>query len=135
MSRFLLIITGSRTDYFSAPVTCLSVQEVKKAILEYRKYRLVNDPNAGSGLLALALRRRLFSIQNSLFLYGRQFFYDMQKGGKPMITKEDADFNVLIDPVDIISDAEHSLWKREDSSIFCPENEDLYQVVVIKDCL
>lgn len=136
MKRLLLIICGDGTDYFSVPLGCDSVKNVEDAIQKYEQCRLVNYEEAGTGLLALALRIRLSMPKDyRRIINGCKQFEGVCIGGKPMITNRDNCFNVEIDASEIISDDEHDLWKQEPRDVFSIKNKHSYKVVILEDCL
>ena len=133
--EFLLIINGDSTSYYSCPINLVSVRKIKDAIKTYREFTPANNPDAGVGLLALALARRIDGKKTDrCVLNARTYFARVTVGGKPAMVDSDPDFT--IDANELITEVEWEFWKSHSEWDFGPVDEckTMYEVVVLRDC-
>lgn len=118
-SRYLLIIAGDGTDYFSAPLDSPSVAKIK-AEIEREKRTLAR------GILALALARRLRG--------GNKYKIDAREWAAGAVKIAD-DFEYVVDAGELVSDKELKAWRHEsEGDDTWSGSEQLFQVQKLRDC-
>jgi hypothetical protein len=138
--RFLLIIVGDGESYYSAPLDCKSVANVKREMGRARSVFLERVPDVGVGFLALMLSGRLNGkVGDNCVGNARQYFDDVTIGNdEPALTDtEKKEFSYEIDARAIIDDEEFNLWRDEQSKLELVRRSrvaPLYEVLLVRDC-
>jgi hypothetical protein len=131
--RYLLMIVGDGTEFFSAPADCESVTRVKAEVAEAFKHKLAQLPMAGVGVLAMALCSRIHgdahSVVNGRARYSRVY---AGKASEPLTHGND-DFNYEVDAAKLIHDDELANWTSHGTS-WMGGSDQFFQVQILDDC-
>lgn len=133
--RFLLHITGDEDGFFSAPLDHPSVARVQLALADAATHKCKRDANIGLGVLAMALRNRLTSNESTNVYNAREMMSNARVGDRPFLSREDADFNYIVDIDQVISFDDVLAWRAEDRILASRSAKQLYVAVHIKDCV
>lgn len=135
-----MIITGDGTRYYSAPLECRSVANVKEELRRSRSgYCLRKCPQAGTVFLAATLERRLLTnktFQPEAFMSAASVYFNERRvRNEPVISAGEHSKDYFVDARDLIDDFEYDLWRDEEAELHSTEalNRPVYEIYVVSD--
>jgi hypothetical protein len=141
--RFLLMITGDRTQHLSAPLGCTSVVKVKHELQKARtSFAPKRCPGAGMAFVAIVVEMRVLKhprLSKVASAGAHSYFEDACVGEVPLLGDDEKELDYCVDANELIDDAELQLWRDEEERLRTPPNSGsdlcLYELHVIPDCL